>query len=124
MSNPEDFKTAAQHRSVDHIDYHETDDITQVHAAVQREHKEPGFGEVPVPLWLMALSGVAVIWAGAYLGMFNGGFRGDIFNERDTSPNLLFPETTGGAAAAGGGGEAAADTPDAQGKKIFTANCV
>lgn len=125
MSNPEDFKTASQHSSVDHIDYHETRDITEVHAAVQREHKEPGFGQVPVPLWLMALSGLAIICAGTYLGMFNGGFRGDVFDERETSPKLLFPETAGSTgAAAGAGAEAAAESPAAQGKKIYTVNCV
>lgn len=125
MNDPEDFQTASRHKSADHVDYHETADITQVHAAAQREHKEPGFGEVPVPLWLMTVCGIAMIWAGAYLGMFNGGFRGDIFNERDTSPKLLFTEQgTGAAGGAEGVGEAAAQTPAAQGKKLYAANCV
>lgn len=122
MKEPEDLKTAAAHRGVDYADYRETADITKVHAAVQREHGEPTSGAVPVPMWLMAISGVAIFWGATYLGMFNGGFRSDVFNERDTSPKLLFPEKTAGAA--GGGGAAAADDPIAQGKKAFGANCV
>ncbi len=119
---PEDLKTAALHRGVDYADYRETEDVTRVHAAIQREHSVGTPGGVPVPLWLMSLSGIAIIWAGAYLGMFNGGFRGDIFNERDTSPKLLFPEKTAG----GAGGPAAgqAEDPITLGKKAFSANCV
>jgi mono/diheme cytochrome c family protein len=120
---PEDLKTAASHRGVDHADYRETSDVTKVHAAILREHGEPTSAAVPVPLWLMTLSGVVIIWAGAYLGMFNGGFRGDVFNERDTSPKLLFPDKVAGPGGPGQG-VATADDPIASGKKAFSANCV
>jgi len=120
---PEDLKAAASHRSVDYVDYRETPDVTKVHAAVQREHAEPISRGVPVPMWLLTLSGVAIIWAGAYLGMFNGGFRADVFNERDTSPRLLFPDKVA-ASGTGGGVAGAADDPVAQGKKLYSANCV
>ncbi len=125
MNEPEDFKTVSMHGSPDHIDYQETADITQVHAPARREHTEPGFGEVPLPLWLMAVCGVTIMWAGVYLGMFYGGFRGDIFNERDTSPRLMFAEQGAAAGAdAEGGAAAAAESPVAQGRKLYAANCV
>ena len=36
--NPDDLRTAGLHRGPNHIDYRETADLTNVHAAVQREH--------------------------------------------------------------------------------------
>ena len=77
----------------DRIDYREhSEDLTEIHAAILRENPEPSASVTPIPLWLISICGVAVAWAGAYLGMFNGGFRGDIFNERQSSPDLLFPQ--------------------------------
>ncbi len=76
----------------DRIDYREDPgDLSEVHAAILRENPEPSAAVTPIPLWLITICGIAVAWAGAYLGMFNGGFRGDIFNERLSSPDLLFP---------------------------------
>ena len=59
----------------EHIDYHETPDLTEVHAAIQREAKDPSADVTPVPLWVTLLCGAAVCWAGAYVGMFHGGFE-------------------------------------------------
>ena len=105
----------------DRIDYREdTADLSEVHAAILRENPEPSAAVTPIPLWLITICGIAVAWAGAYLGMFNGGFRGDIFNERLSSPDLLFPhvaKSTGPAVAA------AEPSLAEQGKAVF-ANCV
>jgi mono/diheme cytochrome c family protein len=113
VSNPDNSNQTANN-----IDYRETMDITHVHAAIQREHKEPFTESVPIPLWLMALFGVTLFWSGAYLGMFSGGFSGNVYNERAGLPSPG-SGTAGGPEAAGGG----AETPVAQGKKIFAGNC-
>jgi hypothetical protein len=34
------------------IDYQETDDIAELHAAVEREKPEPSADVTPIPLWL------------------------------------------------------------------------
>ncbi len=119
--NPEDLRTAGAHRGLGHIDYHETADVHDVHSAARREHEDPGFSAVPVPLWLMAVAGVAIFWAGAYLGMFSGGFSGDVYNERSGLPQT----TTAGAPQAGqaGGAPQASSVVD-EGKRYFTQNCV
>src|SRR5690349_9115301 len=85
------------------IDYQETPDVTEVHAAVKREHSEPTAEVTPIPLWLTGLCGLAVAWAGAYLGVFHGGFKGTVYNEYDSSPVGLFgaPGKQTGAAEAG-----------------------
>src|SRR4051794_23720855 len=76
----------------DRVDYRESPgDLTEVHAAIQREHAEPTAEVTPIPTWLTVICGVAVCWAGLYLGMFNGGFKGNIFNELSSSARDLFP---------------------------------
>jgi len=73
------------------IDYQETPDVTEVHAAVQREKPEPSAEVTPMPLWLTAVCGVALVWAGVYFGVFNGGLSGNVYNEYESSPAVLFP---------------------------------
>src|SRR3954467_2583068 len=76
----------------DRVDYQEQPgDLTEVHAAIQREHPEPTAETTPVPMWLIAVCGFAVLWAGIYMGVFNGGLRGDVFNELNATASLLFP---------------------------------
>lgn len=116
--------SATEHSPNDsRVDYRETNDITEVHAALKREHDEPTAGNTAVPTWLLVISGVAIAAAFAYLGTFNGGFSGEVFNERDTSPKLLFSES---AKATTGAAEAAVkeESLPEQGKKVFAANCV
>lgn len=107
----------------DRADYRETNDITKVHAAIKREHEEPSTGTMPIPIWLLVVSALSVAIAFTYLGLFHGGFSGEVFNERDSSPALLFSEAN---KATAGATEVAAkqETLAEQGKKIFTANCV
>lgn len=84
----------------DRIDYQETPDVTEVHAAVQREKPEPSAEVTPLPLWLTGVTAFAVIWAGIYFGIFNGGLSGNVYNEYESSPAVLFPlpEKEGGSA--------------------------
>src|SRR6188474_1783097 len=73
------------------IDYQETPDVTEVHAAVKREHAEPTAETTPMPLWLTGLCGLAVAWAGVYFGVFSGGLSSNVYNEYESSPAQLFP---------------------------------
>jgi mono/diheme cytochrome c family protein len=103
------------------IDYNETPDVTEVHAAVKREHGDPRADVTPIPLWLTGLCAVAVAWAGAYLGVFHGGFSANVFDENQSSPALLFPvaSTTGANTGAAAGPVSLADI----GKGVYS-NCV
>jgi hypothetical protein len=74
----------------DRVDYQETADVTEVHASIKREHSDPKADVTPIPIWLTALCGVVVCWAGAYLGVFHGGFSSTVYNEYDSSPSALF----------------------------------
>jgi len=101
------------------IDYDETPDVTEVHAAVKREYGEPRADVTPLPLWLTGVCGAAVAWAGLYFGVFHGGFSGEVFNEYQSSPAVLFPLPK----KAAGPGEASAELPLAQQGKAVYANC-
>jgi mono/diheme cytochrome c family protein len=119
MSTPSDRPTPPE--NPDHIDYREAGDITEVHSAIQREHVEPTAKVTPIPLWLTAVCGGAMVWAGTYFGVFNGGLSGNVFNEYESSPALLFPPPTTGT---GAGATAEAPQSMAQiGKGVYS-NCV
>ena len=102
------------------IDYRETPDLTEVHAAIQRENKDPSADVTPVPLWVTVLCGAAVCWAGAYIGMFHGGFNSNVYNEYESSPAVLFPLPERANAKAG---PVVPDDMVAIGKGIYLANC-
>jgi mono/diheme cytochrome c family protein len=112
MSNPNE--------GPDRIDYQETPDITEVHAAVDREKPEPSADVTPIPMWLTGVCAVAMVWAGLYFGIFNGGLSGNVYNEYESSPAVLFPipEQAGKHA----GPAEAAQTLAQQGKAVFS-NC-
>lgn len=118
MSNPEDSNTMMH--GANEIDYRETPDITQVHAAIQREHGEPLTQAVPIPLWLMMVFGLVLCWGSYYLGSYSGGFSGSVFNEQSGAGAAVSRGAT-----AGGGETATAAVAETQveaGKKVF-ANC-
>ena len=104
----------------EHIDYRETPDLTEVHAAIQREHKDPSADVTPVPLWVTLLCGAAVCWAGAYVGMFHGGFNSSVYNEFESSPAVLFPQPERANAKAGA---AVPEDMVAIGKGVYLGNC-
>ena len=99
------------------MDYGETSDVHQVHAAIQREKREPRVGLEPLSIWLIAIYGLAIFFGGAYLGRFSGNFSGDGLDPLGGAPR---PKKAG----AGPGGEQTAELSQAdRGKKIFSANC-
>ena len=59
------------------MDYSEFADVQEVHAAVQREKREPRVGLEPLSMWLIVVYGLAVFFGGAYLGRYSGNFSGD-----------------------------------------------
>jgi len=99
------------------MDYGETSDVQEVHAAIQREKREPRVGLEPLSIWLIAVYGLAIFAGGAYLGRYSGNFSGDGLDPLMGPP----PAKKGG----GGTSEAAAVelSPHDRGKKIFSANC-
>ena len=44
------------------MDYSEKADVQEVHAAVQREKREPRVGREPLSIWLIAVYGLAIFW--------------------------------------------------------------
>ena len=120
MSTPNDRPSMPEppHR----VDYQETPDVTEVHAAIQREHSEPSARVTPIPLWLTAVCGAVLVWAGTYFGIFHGGLSGNVFNEYESSPGELFPVPIkpGGP---GAGAAAATQSLAEVGKGVFS-NCV
>jgi len=98
------------------MDYGETADVQEVHAAIQREKREPRVGLEPLSIWLIAVYGLALFTGGAYLGRFSGNFSGDSLDIAYIPSKKTGP---------GGGAEGPAKelTPAERGKKIFAANC-
>jgi mono/diheme cytochrome c family protein len=101
------------------MDYGETEDVHQVHAAIQREKREPRVGLEPLSLWLIALYGLAIFFGGAYLGRYSGNFSGDGLDPLGGAPR----PTKSGATGPGGGAQTAELSQADRGKKIFAANC-
>jgi len=119
MSNPaepEEKKPVAIHRAED-VDYREEANVTRIHEQIRREKVDPDLGDEPLPLWGIGFVMVILALGFTYFGMFSGGFRGDVYDER------------GGAAMAAAGGGAATEEEDPMvtmiknGKRVFQANC-
>ena len=100
------------------MDYGETEDVHQVHAAIQREKREPRVGLEPLSLWLIAIYGLAIFFGGAYLGRYSGNFSGDGLDPLGGAPRPTKSGVTGP-----GGAQTAELSPADRGKKIFSANC-
>lgn len=100
-------------------DYSETADVQHVHAAIQREKREPRVGLEPLSIWLIAVYGLAIFLGGAYLGRYSGNFSGDGLDPLGGPP----PAKKTAAGAPAGGEQTAVLTPHDRGKKIFSANC-
>jgi mono/diheme cytochrome c family protein len=100
------------------MDYGETQEVQQVHAAIQREKQEPRVGLEPLSIWLIAVYAIAIFFGGAYLGRFSGNFAGDSLDPA----NVPIKKT---AAGPGGGGQQQPTelSPFDRGKKVFLANC-
>ncbi len=109
---------SSENRPRQGMDYGETQEVHDTHAAIVREKAEPRIGREPLSLWLIAIYGLAVFFGGAYLGRYAGNFSGDGLDYLGGAPRV--------AAKAGpntGPEQAAELTPAEKGKKIFAANC-
>jgi len=100
------------------MDYSEIADVQEVHAAVQREKREPRVGHEPLSIWLIAIYGLAVFFGGAYIGRYSGNFSGEALDpyggEMPTMKKAGGPQ----------GAQAVAElSPFDRGKKVFSANC-
>jgi mono/diheme cytochrome c family protein len=100
------------------MDYNEIADVHEVHAAVQREKREPRVGREPLSIWLIAIYGLAVFFGGAYLGRYSGNF-----SSGGLDPMGAPPPARKAAAGPAGGEQVAELSPRDRGKKIFAANC-
>jgi mono/diheme cytochrome c family protein len=100
------------------MDYGETQDVHDTHAAIVREKVEPRVGREPLSLWLIGIYGLAVFFGGAYLGRYSGNFSGDGLDYLGGAPRVATK-----VGAANTGPQAAELTPAEKGKKIFSANC-
>ena len=101
------------------MDYGEHEEVQQVHAAIQREKREPRVGQEPLSIWLIVIYGLAVFFGGAYLGRYSGNFNGTSLDPLGGPPPTKItgpggPET----------GPAAELSQAERGKKVFSANCV
>jgi mono/diheme cytochrome c family protein len=110
--------SAPERRVRQGMDYGETEDVHQVHAAIQREKREPRVGLEPLSLWLIAVYGLAIFFGGAYLGRYSGNFSGDGLDPLGGAPR---PQKHG--ATGPGGAQTQELSPADRGKKIFSANC-
>ena len=115
--NEETPHPAAKHAPRQGMDYGETEEVQQVHAAIQREKREPRVGLEPLSIWLIGLYGLAIFLGGAYLGRYSGGFSGDSLDP------AMIPTAKKTAAAGGGAQQQAELSPFDRGKKVFSANC-
>jgi mono/diheme cytochrome c family protein len=107
-----------QPRARQGMDYGEHEEVQEVHAAIQREKREPRVGLEPLSIWLIVVYGVALFLGGAYLGRFSGNFSGDSLDI------AYIPVKKVGPGGPSGGGAEAPMTPFDRGKKVFSANCV
>ena len=100
------------------MDYDETQQVRDTHAAIVREKVEPRVGREPLPLWLIAIYGLAVFFGGAYLGRYAGNFSGDGLDYLGGAPRVATRGPAGGAAE-----QPTELTPAEKGAKIYSANC-
>lgn len=106
----------------DRLDYQETADVTEVHAAIAREHADPRADVTPIPTWLSVVCAASLCWAGIYVGVFHGGFSPGVYNEYDSNPSAFFPLPQG-ASAGGAAGPAAELSMVAFGEKVYKEVC-
>ena len=101
------------------MDYGEHEDVQEVHAAIQREKREPRVGLEPLSIWLIAVYGLAVFFGGAYLGRYSGNFSGDGLDPLGGPPAEKRKARRG----PGGGEEGSGTISGRARQKVFLANC-
>ena len=118
MNEPTNPNPNPPRRARQGMDYGEHEEVQEVHAAIQREKREPRVGLEPLSIWLIVVYGVALFLGGAYLGRFSGNFDGDSLDI------AYIPVKKTGPGGAGGAQQQTEMTPAERGKKVFSANCV
>jgi mono/diheme cytochrome c family protein len=94
-------------------------DFLKVTAAAKRENPDPTEAHHSLPGGLILVFGVIVCFAGVYFGMYHGGFQGNVYNESESTPELLSSKK----AAAVGVSQAAAELSLVEQGKAVYANC-
>lgn len=56
------------------LDYADTADVQNLHAAIRREKREPRAGLEPLSVWLLAVYALTVFIGGFYLARYAGDF--------------------------------------------------
>jgi mono/diheme cytochrome c family protein len=110
------MNTEPRHRQG--VDYGESKDVQQVHAAIRREKEEPKVGLEPLSIWLIAVYAIAIFFGGAYLGRFSGNFNGESLD-----PGSVPTASKAGPSGGPAGQQQAELSPFDRGKKVFLANC-
>ena len=95
------------------MDYGETEDVQKVHAAIQREKREPHAGTEPLSIWLIAIYGLTI-----FFGRYSGNFSGTGLDPFGGAPHATKSTSHGP-----NEGAAAELSPAERGKKTFLANC-
>lgn len=94
-------------------------DFLKVTAAAKRENPDPTEAHHSLPGGLILVFGLIVCFAGVYLGVYHGGFQGNVYNESESSPELLSSKK----ATAVGVSQAAAELSLVEQGKAVYANC-
>jgi len=89
MSNHSDPKNSA--------DSHDAHKVT---ASAKRELPDPTEGNQSLPPALFLVFAGIICFAGVYLGIYHGGFQGAVFNESESTPDLLSSRKPGAATSA------------------------
>src|SRR5438093_671724 len=100
------------------MDYGEQADVQQVHAAVQREKREPRVGAEPLSIWLIAIYGLAIFFGGAYLGRYSGNF-----SSGGLDPLGAPPPAKKAVAGPARGEEGAGISPHRCGQEVISRDC-
>lgn len=88
MSNHSDPKNTADPR-----------DAHKVTASAKRELPDPVEGNQSLPPGLLLIFAAIICFAGVYLGIYHGGFQGSVYNESESTPDLLSSKKPGAATA-------------------------
>ncbi len=108
------------------IDYSEETNVSRIHESILREKVEPREGMEPVPLWMIGVIMGTILAGGIYLGMYSGGFRADVYDERPGG--FSAQESKGKGGGPNQAGAVAATDPAADllkiGKRQYNNNCM
>ena len=106
-------------QSQEGADYQDTADVHELHAAIQREKREPRVGVEPLSVWLLGIYALTIFVGGFYLARYGGDFSGSSLDPHSAQQSDGKQQSP----SADGGQQVAELSPAARGKKIYLANC-